>query len=185
MSARVRARLRRATHLTRRFFGALVPGGPSAQDDAWVRSILSADLYADWSTMPGHDRRHSVGVARRVRAGLAGTADAEDERWLAAALMHDVGKLESGLGVFGRVAATVTRGTLGRERTDPWIARRGLRGRFGRYLRHAELGEARIRAAGGAEPVARWAGAHHDTSRWTQTGIPGAVMALLDAADDD
>ena len=185
MSTGVGHRLRRVSHLARRFFGALVPGGPSAADEAWARDILGAEMFPTWSTMPGHDRRHSVGVARRVQVGLAGTDAAEDDRWLAAALVHDLGKLDSGLGVFGRVAATLVRGGLGDARTDRWVDRRGIRGAFGRYLQHGPLGADRIRALNGSEPVARWAAAHHERSAWTQTGIPPAVVAVLDAADDD
>ncbi len=173
------------SHLARRFFGALVPGGPSAADEAWVRSLLGDSLFEAWSTMPGHDRRHSVGVARRVQDGLAATDAADDDTWLAAALVHDLGKLDAGLGVFGRVAATLVRGALGHGRTDPWVDRRGMRGRFGRYLHHGALGAERIRALGGPEPVARWAEAHHDRSAWAGTGIPPAVVTVLDAADDD
>lgn len=151
----------------------------------WVRRHLSPALFAAWAEMPNHDRRHSIGVARRLRAELAGSPEADDDRWIAAALLHDLGKLDSGLGVFGRVAATLARAALGRERTDRWIDGRGLRRRFGLYLRHDRLGAVRVRAAGGAEPVARWAAAHHDSSLWADTGIPMPVMVALDAADDD
>ncbi len=65
-----------------------MPGGPSADDEAWGRAILGVALFDAWSTMPGHDRRHSVGVARRVQVGLAGTDAADDDTWLAAALVH-------------------------------------------------------------------------------------------------
>lgn len=185
MSTGLAPRVRRASHLARRFFGALVPGGPSPADEAWVGEILGADLFAVWNTMPGHDRRHSVGVARRAQAGLARTNEAGDSRWIAAALAHDIGKLDAGLGVFGRVVATLLRGALGRTRTDRWVDRRGVRGKFGRYLQHGPLGGDRIRALGGPEPVARWAAAHHDWNTWEGTGIPPAVVTVLDAADDD
>ncbi|HEU5300619.1 MAG TPA: hypothetical protein VFW06_00115 [Acidimicrobiia bacterium] len=179
-------RLRRTWHLAKRFVGALVPGGPSHSDEAWVKSVLPPALFAEWRSMPGHDRRHSIGVARRTRDGLRGVADmADDPEWVAAALVHDVGKLDAGLGVPGRVVATLTRGVLGQERTDRWVERRGVRLRFARYFRHGALGADRIRAAGGSEATARWAAAHHDPSRWAETGIPPAVMAALDAADDD
>lgn len=186
MSTRPRSqRLRRAWHLVRRFFGALAPGAPSTADEAWVRQHLAPDLFDAWSSMPNHDRRHSIGVARRFQAGLSGSADADDDRWIAAALLHDLGKLDSGLGVFGRVAATLARAAFGRTRTDRWIDGRGLRRRYGLYLRHDRLGADRIRAAGGTEPVARWAAAHHDAAQWADTGIPERVMVALDAADDD
>lgn len=186
-------RLRQAWHLVKRFFGALVPGGPSHDDEAWVASILPPALFAEWRAMPGHDRRHSIGVARRTQSALRAHASGVDDanppealdEWVTAALVHDVGKLDAGLGVLGRVAATSARGVLGRERTDRWVDRRGVRLRFARYFRHGALGADRIRAAGGSEAVARWAAAHHDPSHWAATGIPPEVMAALDAADDD
>lgn len=185
-------RLRRPWHLAKRFFGALVPGEPSDADEAWVAGFLPAPLFAEWKRMPGHDRRHSVAVARHFLAALPAGGSGPDDRsgpegsmWVAAALVHDLGKLDAGLGVFGRVAATLARGALGRARTDRWIDRGGIRHRFASYFRHDALGGDRIRAAGGAEPVARWAEAHHGRSSWDATGIPVAVAAALDAADDD
>ena len=61
-----------------------------------------------WRRMSGADRRHSVVVARRVESVLGGpegpdlAAAAGDggTPLLAAALLHDVGKVRSGLGTF-------------------------------------------------------------------------------------
>ena len=177
--------LRRSWHLTRRFFGALAPGAPSDTDDAWVQGVLRDRLFAAWSDLPDHDRRHSVAVARLVQTSLAETEYADDDRWLAAALVHDLGKLDADLGVFGRVGATLLRGAIGRRRTSGWSERDGVRRRCGWYFDHGPRGAVRIRACGGAEPVAQWAAAHHDRSIWPMTGIPPAVVTALDAADDD
>jgi len=76
---------------------------PSATDDAWARSHLrtvEADL---WASMAVADRRHAIIVARRFLARRPAATRAE----VAAALLHDVGKVEAGLGVIGRVAATI------------------------------------------------------------------------------
>jgi hypothetical protein len=67
----------RAVHLVRRFVGALRPGGPSARDRAWVATVLDPGELLVWERMPGHDRRHAVGVARRVETALASTALSE------------------------------------------------------------------------------------------------------------
>ena len=48
-----------------------------------------------WRRMSAADRRHAVVVARRADATL-GTAATREV--LAAALLHDVGKIDSGLG---------------------------------------------------------------------------------------
>ena len=83
--------------------------------------------------MANQDRRHSVEVARRFHAAAAGRDGAE----MAGALLHDVGKVEAGLGTFGRVAATIVG-----PRTD----------RFRRYHDHEAIG-AGLAAAAGADPV--------------------------------
>ncbi len=175
----------RVGHLTRRFVGALRPGPPRAVDVAWVQEVLSGSEYGLWSQLPAQDRRHAIRVARRVQQTLAGGDAADDPRWLAAALLHDVGKLDAGLGVLGRVAATLAGGAAGHEMAGPWSTRRGFTRRVGLYLRHPELGATRIRVAGGREEAARWAGAHHDADVWAATGVPPAVIDALVAADDD
>jgi hypothetical protein len=68
---------------------------------------------------------------------------------------------------------------------DAWSSKRGITRRVGLYLRHPELGETRIRVAGGREEVARWAGVHHELARWSESGIPPEVVAALHDADDD
>jgi len=177
--------IHRVGHLGRRFVTALYPGPPHPADDAWVRSVLRPGEYELWSQLPRHDRRHSIAVARRARVTLAGTDDAADERWAAAALLHDVGKLDAGLGVLGRVGATIAGAAAGRETSKSWTHRRGYTRRVGLYLRHGELGAERIRRVGGTEEAARWAAAHHDPSAWPGTGIPAPVVTALHEADDD
>jgi hypothetical protein len=175
----------RAAHRVRRFVGALRPGGPPTRDVAWVSTVLEPGELNVWERMPGHDRRHAVGVARRVKAALAATDQAGDRRWLAAALLHDVGKLDAGLGVFGRVGATLAGAAAGHEWADVWSTKRGITRRVGLYLRHAELGATRIRVVGGHEEAAVWAGAHHTPAASAETGFPPVVVDALVAADDD
>jgi len=131
-------------------------------DEAWVRTILVPGEVALWERMPSADRRHAVGVARSVPAELA-----------PAALLHDVGKVVSGFGTFGRVGATLL-GFAGRDR---W------RGRVGDYLRHPDLG-AELLAGAGSDPLTvAWAREHHlPRQRWT---VPVEAGDLLKAADDD
>jgi hypothetical protein len=188
-------------HLARRFFGALRPGGPSGEDRAWVQAALEPGEFTLWARQPGHDQRHSAGVARQVEAALAGSPHAGDTRWLACALLHDIGKLASGLGVPARVLATLVgratdgavaaRGTGGVPPTTAAGAasdseeHRGLRRRIALYLRHPELGAEMIQLAGGRPEVAHWAGAHHDRARLDPTLLPASVVKALVAADAD
>jgi hypothetical protein len=171
-------------HLAGRFFGALRPGGPSPEDRAWVETVLEPAEYALWARQPGHDQRHTAQVARHVEAALAGGPHAGDSRWPACALLHDIGKLASGLSIPHRVLATLA----GRV-TDGAVAdseeHRGLRRRIALYLRHSELGADMIRMAGGRDEVAHWAGAHHDRARLDPAVVPAPVVAALVAADND
>lgn len=175
----------KVVHLAKRFFGALWPGRPPADDLAWVGSVLSPGELALWQRMPNHDQRHSIGVARDVCARLAGTTYADDPRWPAIALLHDIGKLDAGLSVYGRVVATLCGAAGGKHRAIAWSGKRGFTRRVGLYLRHDELGADTIRMAGGREEAARWAAAHHHLDEWPLTGIPSGVITALDAADND
>jgi hypothetical protein len=123
--------------------------------------------------MSGADRRHAVGVARRVCAALGG--DDVPAPVAAAALLHDVGKLASGLGTCGRVGATVV-AVAGRERVSSWS------GPVGRYVRHPELGAALLEEAGSDPLTVAWAREHHSpSSAWT---VPAGIAHVLKAADD-
>jgi hypothetical protein len=177
--------IRRARHLTRRFVGAIRPGGPNRRDTAWAEAVLAPTEHELWARMANHDRRHSIAVARRVERALAGTVEARDQRWITAALLHDVGKLDAGLSVVGRVGATFAGALAGHELAEAWSAKRGVTRKFGLYLRHAEIGETRLRVIGARQEAALWAGAHHDRTAWGTLGFPEGVVTALDEADDD
>jgi putative nucleotidyltransferase with HDIG domain len=172
-------------HLSSRFVHALSPAAPRADDVVWVEGVLTPEAFALFRRQPNHDQRHAIGVARDVQTRLAGTPYADDPRWIAAALLHDIGKLDSRLGVYGRVVATVSGAAAGHDHAAAWSQSKGFTRRVGLYLRHAELGADRIRLAGEPEEVAAWAAAHHDPSAWSDLVIPGPVVVALDEADND
>ena len=154
-------------HLARRFAGSLSPRPPAADDEAWASTQLLPGEQALWDRMSHPDRRHAVGVGRDVVRRLGSDAT---RPVLAAALLHDVGKLDAGLGTFARVAATL-------------VDRRDGDGRFARYRRHDELGAAMLTAAGSDALTVAWAREHHlAPARWT---LPRTVADALKAADDD
>lgn len=163
-----------ALHLARRFVGALDPRGPAPADEAWAVGLLGAGERALWGRMSGPDRRHAVGVARDVQRRLAPSAASPPV--LAAALLHDVGKVDAGLGTIARVPATVA-GLVARERIAAGD------GRVARYLRHDLIGADLLAAAGADRLTIAWAREHHlAPERWT---LPPEVAAALKAADDD
>ncbi|MGI9602517.1 MAG: hypothetical protein ACR2QE_11570 [Acidimicrobiales bacterium] len=169
-----------AAHLTRRFFGSLRPGGPRAHDVAWVESVLSPAELDLWRRLYGPDRRHSVAVARRVQDELG---DQATNAVLAAALLHDVGKLQSGLRTYTRVAATLSAAVAGRETAELWVDSSGVTRRIGLYLKHPEIGSDMLAMADSDPLTVAWAREHHwPRDQWT---IELAVADVLWAADDD
>lgn len=172
-------------HLVDRFFRALWPFPPRAADRAWVATILTPDELSLFERMPNHDRRHAIGVARGVEAQLAGTRYAGEDRWLATALLHDIGKLDARLGVYGRVVATLSGAAAGHDAAYDWSRKSGFTRRVGLYLRHPELGGDRIDIIEGRPEAAAWARAHHDPASWPTLDLPPEVIAALDHADND
>ncbi len=118
-------------HLVVRFFTSLSPAPPDVADEVWAESQLLPGERALWVQMSNQDRRHSIGVARRFVARRPHATRAE----VAGALLHDVGKIECGLGTLSRVAATLVGG-----RTE----------RFRAYHDHERIG-AELAAAAGSE----------------------------------
>jgi hypothetical protein len=121
--------LRSPHHLVARFVWSLSAKPPTADDDAWAETQLLPGEVALWRRMPAIDRSHSVRVARR----FVGARPAATRAEIAGALLHDVGKIECGLGVWGRVAATIVGG-----RTE----------RFRAYLDHERIGSELAERAG-------------------------------------
>jgi hypothetical protein len=171
---------RHVRHLARRFATSLWPASPPPPDEAWVASLLGPGEQALWGRLGGADRRHAIGVARRAALELGAGAT---RPVLAAALLHDVGKVEAGYGPWRRAAATVVGGTVGRRRTIAWGDAHRAGRRLAAYLDHDRRGAALLRAAGAEELTARWAADHHQPeAAW---GVPLTVGRALKAADDD
>ncbi len=150
-------------HLARRFFQSIVDKGPESAEEAWLLGMLrsaEANLYRQMSAA---DRSHAV---RSAKCPVL----ADDAQRVAAAL-HDVGKIQAGLGTWARVCATVVGAVL------PGL----LRGRWAEYQDHPRLGAAMLRDAGSAELTVVWAAEHHVPL--SQTSLPPEVATALAAAD--
>ncbi len=167
-------------HLARRFVGSLRPGGPSATDQQWIDELLLPGERALWQRMSGPDRRHAAGVARNVQRALGHEAD---RAVLAAALLHDVGKVESGLRTYGRAIATLSAKVAGPEMAHTWTRQRGFARRVGLYLLHPDLGADLLELAGSDPITVAWAREHHrGEQHWS---LPRPLAEALKAADDD
>jgi hypothetical protein len=143
--------------------------------------MLAPEELPLFTRLPNHDRRHAIHVGRTVEADLGADAAA---RWIAAALLHDVGKDDAGFSVPGRAIATLAAaGRSGSARVGRWKDRGGVRHRAWLYARHGEIGAEEIRAAGGREVAAVWSESHHHPETWSTLDIPSDVIKILDAAD--
>ena len=120
-------------HLVARFFVSLSTAPPDVADEVWAESHLRPGEIRLWRRMSNVDRKHSTKVARRFLAARPEATRAE----IAGALLHDVGKIECGLGTFGRVAASM-------------VGRRGRR--FSTYHDHERIGS-ELAAAAGSDPA--------------------------------
>ena len=150
-------------HLVRRFFQSIVDRGPDPFEEAWLLDLLSGAETALYRQMSAADRSHALRSARCP-------ALVSDAQRVAAAL-HDVGKIQAGLGTAARVGATLTGAFLPRV----------LRGRWADYRDHPRLGAALLRDAGSAKLTVIWAAEHH--LPLAQSSLPREVAAALAAAD--
>lgn len=167
-------------HLTRRFVGSLRPGGPRESDRAWVESVLSEAEYALWRRQYGPDRRHTAAVAREVERRLGHEAAPPV---LAAALLHDIGKIDADLGTWGRVVATVSAKVAGHETASLWTKSTGFTRKVGLYLQHPRIGADMLEMAGSDPLTVAWAAEHHlPVDEWT---VDPAIAAVLHEVDDD
>jgi hypothetical protein len=155
-------------HLVKRFFGSLMARPLSPADADWVALQLLPGEQLLWARMSVADKSHAHGVARRVVSALGERAT---RPVVAAALLHDIGKVESRLGTFGRSLATV-------------MAAVGLRTAAVRqYRAHNVIGRDLLVIAGSDPFTSQWAYEHETPrSEWT---LPLNVADVLYAADDD
>jgi len=121
-------------HLVRRFFQSWSSRTPDESETALLRALMTEGEFALWSSMAAADQRHSLKVVARFRDRLS---DATSEEIVGVAL-HDVGKVRSGLGTFGRVIATV-------------IGPRTVR--FATYHDHERIGLQLLRECGSSRDV--------------------------------
>ncbi len=184
----VGTRITQGRHLAKRFFASLSSDRPSTADDQWIRANLTSGEEELWGRMDPADQRHSVQVARDVERALPGA----DRAVIAAAALHDVGKLVCGYGTFARVFATLFWGAIPApfrsrfafgwaDRQGP--GRMGVFRRLGEYRIHPELGRDLLVAAGSDPFTANWAAEHHTpTDRWT---VDPQLGHVLKECDDD
>jgi len=120
-------------HLVRRAIGSFSNKKPEITSEI-SRFLLPAEVNL-WLTMAGRDQRHSIDVLKRFLVLYPNASRAQG----AAALLHDVGKVQSGLGWFERIVATITG-----PRTN----------RFRIYHQHEEIGLEMLETISDQETIA-------------------------------
>ena len=121
-------------HLVRRFFQSWSSRYPESSETESLRSLMTESEFALWASMAAADQRHSLKVVERFRRRLSDATTAE----IVGVALHDVGKVRSGLGTFGRVVATLVG-----PRTS----------RFATYHDHERIGVEMLRECGSAREV--------------------------------
>ena len=121
--------------------------------------------------------------ARRWPGGCEAALGAEATRpVIAAALLHDVGKLASHLGTYGRVVATLSIKAAGADTAVAWVETGGFTRRVGLYAQHEQLG-ADMLALAGSDPLTVALVREHSFAPEDRT-TPAAPAEALRAADD-
>lgn len=153
-------------HLARRFLEVAFARSLSEFERFMADSLLRpGDESAVFWMQPTADQRHAFNAARRVQRFAPDRRDL-----MRAALLHDVGKRHSGLGLVGRSLASA----LAKLGGSP-------SGRMAAYLDHGALGAAELERLG-CEPVVVAFARHHHEGRVPE--VPEADWRLLELADE-
>lgn len=172
----------RSRHLVRRFVQTVRGREPTPNDLEWVAGRLSSAEKALFDRMTATDQAHAVEVARLTESCGSGVDGRTPDWAIPAALLHDIGKIESGTGVAGRVIATIIDPMLPARIAAAMQSAPGMVGAIGRHLAYPARGASLLGAAGSNQHVRSWAAQHHlPSAEWT---VPVEVGQLLQSADD-
>lgn len=153
------------SHLIRRFFAVLAASPLTDEESREVESWLDRqEEVAIYRQQPVADQRHGLEAARRIAA-----VRSERRDLVRAALLHDVGKRWSDLGVIQRSLASF----FAKVRVP-------VRGLWRRYLDHGSLGADELARLDAGRMVVEFARHHHGGRPDT---IPLDEWELLKSAD--
>lgn len=175
---------RKARYRVGQFFGGLLAGAQEI-DEAPAMAVLSPAALTLFRRMPRDAQRHSLGVLQTL------TAEAPVPTDLAvAALLHDVGKVAArdagaylGLWLRGPMVLTEAVAPNLLVRLADALPSSSLRYALYVQLHHPEIGAAWAQAAG-ASVVACWLIAEHQNKVERAETPEAALLARLQAADD-
>jgi hypothetical protein len=160
-------RLSLLPHLVRRFFGSLRARAASPSEQAMLSATLSEPSLRLFVAQPAMDQRHALRTATRIPADAPARIDL-----VRAALLHDIGKTPSDLGVVGRSVASLLA-----------MARLPRTSRMRSYLDHGAIGAGALDAAGETGIVLAFA-AHHGRPQ-SPPGVDPVGWEILRRADHE
>ena len=177
MKTALTLRMARGRHLVERFFWSLSSDPPEPAGEAWLVELLTDKEAHLYKMMSPQDQRHAIECGREALLLLG---DRCTDELIDASALHDVGKTPARLGTIGRATATVLKPVL-RPRSDRWVHKTHLPGRWQRYLAHDVIGAEMLEAAGSSPRVVAWAAEHHKSpSEWTLPDRVGRALAQAD-----
>ena len=151
-------------HLATRLLSVVFSAGLTLEEVAETRSWLSPFEGESFFAQPAYDQRHGLEAARHLALQQPIRRDL-----VRAALLHDIGKRQSGLGPIGRsVASAHTK--LGGVARGKWLS----------YLEHGHAGALELDVLG-AEPIVVDFARHHHGER--PASISEEDWTLLQASD--
>ncbi|MBT95958.1 MAG: hypothetical protein CL431_08325 [Acidimicrobiaceae bacterium] len=166
-------------HLIKRFIFSFLPARKDRQALEFTTLLNPKELIL-FNAQSRVDKKHSY---RNVQK-LFTLADAplEPDIVIASAL-HDIGKIESGFGIFGRVFATCVAAIAGLSRVDDWSRDRSgsIKHRIAVYVQHPEIGAALLDEAESNKIAIAWARDHH--KRLDESTLEPSLFATLSRAD--
>lgn len=162
----------------RQFFTALA-ARQRPPDNGPAREVLPPELYALFCRMSPEDRFHGLEVLSLLLA-----AGHSDPVLLQAGLLHDVGKVEGGVGVRHRILRVLLAPRL--PRLWRWLCRcpSGWRRSFYVIANHPELGAQRLASLGAPQELVELVRFHESPppKEWRDE-LQGERHAALAAAD--
>lgn len=145
-----------------------------------ARAALEPRLWALFQQLPRAEQAHALQVFQDLRAEGQHQPDL-----LAAALLHDIGKIRAPLSVLEKVAVVITKCLA------PELARRwgqgtpaGWRRSYAVAAQHAAWGAEIVRSAGGSSTLAELIARHHEPPPEENSTSTGRLLAALQTADD-
>lgn len=166
-------------HLIKRLIFSFLPARKNRQTLEFTTLLNQKELTL-FHAQSRIDKKHSY---RNVQKLLT-LADAPLEPdVIIASAMHDVGKIKSGFGIFGRVFATCVAAVAGLSRIDNWSRDRqsSMRYRIAVYVQHPEIGAALLNEAESNKIAIAWARDHH--KRLDESSLDPSLFVTLSRAD--